>query len=565
MGKMNNKRKIIICLCIAIFMMTIGYAVFSTSLIISGTANIASEWKVLFTNIEQVSKSAGVMIKNAPQASGTTATFDVGLTSPGDSIEYKITVANQGTLAAIIENIAANETGSDAVIFEISNIKTGDILDAKDTTTFNIKIMYDSNVTSQPTDLKNKLTINVGYTQYIGQTIQNNAPTLNSSVLTKLAGSTNLILSNSAGRALNNYVISGNTVQSGNPSPDTPAAIQSVGVKTDNLYYKSGTISTSNLGITISYDEKTQTYTLNGTTTGVGNIDLSVKMDIPLADGETIYYARVVDGGSVEFPSGAYLLYSIFTQENTNYIGNRVREDSATIGNSFVKTQNTLPVRGTSGLYRAYIQCLGVKGIVFNNFKIKFMISKTSPQEYEPYGYKLPISVSNGTLTNNYNIYLDEPLGCINDTCDSLDFSKKQVTRRIASKTITDMNFFLNGTDSGYNKFEATVQDKLVTNSYTTNVLSTVFKNVAYSTKTDNSIAENINNNVVRILTTKYSTAAQLNSALGNEKVYYLLSTADNQIIDLPTIYTLEGDNTLTVMNNNEVSVPIEVSYYKMP
>ena len=120
---MKAKKAIIITMCSLICIMAIGYAAFATNLKINGTANIASTWKVLFTKIEEVSKTSGVTINKVPTAEGTSATFDVDLTSPGDKIVYKITVANQGTLDAIISDITASETGSDAIKFEITGIK----------------------------------------------------------------------------------------------------------------------------------------------------------------------------------------------------------------------------------------------------------------------------------------------------------------------------------------------------------------------------------------------------------------------------------------------------------
>lgn len=85
---MKRKNQIMFVLLIAVAIMTIGFAAFSTNLNISGTSNIESNWSIVFTNIQELSKSSGVTINSAPSASGTTATFDVSLESPGDSIEY---------------------------------------------------------------------------------------------------------------------------------------------------------------------------------------------------------------------------------------------------------------------------------------------------------------------------------------------------------------------------------------------------------------------------------------------------------------------------------------------
>ncbi len=100
---MRQKKIIIVSLCVVVCIMVIGFAAFSTTLNINGTSSIESNWSVVFTNIQELSKTNGVTINNPPTASGTTATFDVDLQKPGDNIEYQITVANQGTLDAIIE------------------------------------------------------------------------------------------------------------------------------------------------------------------------------------------------------------------------------------------------------------------------------------------------------------------------------------------------------------------------------------------------------------------------------------------------------------------------------
>ena len=166
-----RKKTVIIIMCIAILFMIVGYAAFSANLNINGTANIASTWQVLFTKIEEVSKSSGVTIKSAPTASGTTATFNLDVQFPGDTIVYKITVENQGTIDAIINDITASKTGNDAIKFNITGIKKGDILTKGTSTTFNVEITYDINTTKQPTDLNEVLTMEINYIQYVGQDI----------------------------------------------------------------------------------------------------------------------------------------------------------------------------------------------------------------------------------------------------------------------------------------------------------------------------------------------------------------------------------------------------------
>lgn len=175
---MAKKKGALITLFISLLIMVIGYAAFSTNIVINGTANIASTWQVVFTNIEEVSKSSGVTVITAPTISETNATFNVDLETPGDEIEYKITVENQGTLDAIVTNITATELGSDAIKFKLTDIKEGDILEKQTSTTFSIIISYDNNVTSQPALTDNELVININYTQYLGNSVTETDPVL---------------------------------------------------------------------------------------------------------------------------------------------------------------------------------------------------------------------------------------------------------------------------------------------------------------------------------------------------------------------------------------------------
>lgn len=218
--------------------------------------------------------------------------------------------------------------------------------------------------------------------------------------------STDGVLENSMGKDLINYKIYGNT--------------GGVGNKTHNLYYENNS-DVSALGVTVTYDEATQVYTLNGTTNNVQNINISINMDIPLEDNEEIVVSRHKVGGSVTFPnSSAYLFYGLFNQENSAYTQNRIAERADTVDSEILSVQTNLPKRGSSSLYRMYIQCLGSSRIVFDNFQIKLQITKgTELLEFELHNkYKIPVVVNsaNASGTNtpykskSTNIYLDEPL-----------------------------------------------------------------------------------------------------------------------------------------------------------
>jgi len=176
---MRKKNLIIIVMCVAICIMAIGYAAFNTTLTITGTSNITSEWNVVFTSITQVSKTSGVTIESNPVVNGTSATFDVGLTSPGDKIVYEITIENKGTINAIIENIVASASDSPAIIFSMEGVNIGDKIPNKTSKTLTVTIEYDKNVTSQPEKTNKVLTVDMTVVQDAGQSITPVTPDIN--------------------------------------------------------------------------------------------------------------------------------------------------------------------------------------------------------------------------------------------------------------------------------------------------------------------------------------------------------------------------------------------------
>ncbi len=152
----RQKQRIIIgTLCAVIIGLAIGYAVLSQQLNINGTGGIASDFNILFTNID------------------TTATFTIDLKSPGSNGEYLITVENRGTIDAMVESISgideANQAAPTDITFSISDIAVNDKLKAKESKVFKVKVNWDSNSTSIP-DTNKDLTLTINFAQDTGST-----------------------------------------------------------------------------------------------------------------------------------------------------------------------------------------------------------------------------------------------------------------------------------------------------------------------------------------------------------------------------------------------------------
>ena len=172
LSRRQRNNIIIASLCAVLVLMGIGYAAFSTQLKINGTSNISSNWNVLITDITSGSIVGGASNASEPTHTDTTATFSTNLISPGDSITYTITVANQGSIDAVLKNIEVNTGSNEAIEFETSGIEEGDILLKETTDELYVKVTYSDSVTSQPENTTSTITVTLNYEQSAGGVVE---------------------------------------------------------------------------------------------------------------------------------------------------------------------------------------------------------------------------------------------------------------------------------------------------------------------------------------------------------------------------------------------------------
>ena len=172
---MSQKKKnniILGSLCAVVLLMVVGYAAFQSVLNITGTSKVSSNWNILITNIETKNIVGGASNASEPTGKGTlTATFNTNLVSPGDSIEYDITVSNQGSLNAVLEKINVSDSNNPAIKFTTTGITEGDPLNAGESAVLTVKVEYDNAVTSQPESTKSELTVTLDYVQADGSSV----------------------------------------------------------------------------------------------------------------------------------------------------------------------------------------------------------------------------------------------------------------------------------------------------------------------------------------------------------------------------------------------------------
>ena len=166
----RKKRNIIIgALCCLLVFMGIGYAILSQTLNISGIANMKGNWNVKITNMELLSENkTGRAEEVSHSFTDTTATFEANLYMPGDSIEYRVTVENQGNIDAVLKSITPTTTNKNVNIKFSHSTIDNTVLTAGKTISFTMKVEFLEDATTIPNVENVKYNLELVYVQYNG-------------------------------------------------------------------------------------------------------------------------------------------------------------------------------------------------------------------------------------------------------------------------------------------------------------------------------------------------------------------------------------------------------------
>jgi len=108
----RNKNNIIIGLCAIVVLMGIGFASFSQRLEIGDTTVTNSDWNVYIKSVVAGTPVGGAT-GSAQVVDRASAKLTANLQSPGDSVTYTITVANDGNIDAVLDLITLSASNSD--------------------------------------------------------------------------------------------------------------------------------------------------------------------------------------------------------------------------------------------------------------------------------------------------------------------------------------------------------------------------------------------------------------------------------------------------------------------
>ncbi len=105
----DRKTKVlaVIAVCISIISLTVGFAAFSETLSIGGTAKVEkASWDIHFANLSSVDKSDTAEVSTTPTLEATSLKdFQATLKLPGDYVSYTFDVVNGGSIDAEITTL----------------------------------------------------------------------------------------------------------------------------------------------------------------------------------------------------------------------------------------------------------------------------------------------------------------------------------------------------------------------------------------------------------------------------------------------------------------------------
>ena len=168
----KKKIAITILVCILVFI-AVGYALLTQAIKIGIEGKLDGVWDVYISNIKlKNSTGKAEEVTPASVSDKVNANFAVDLYMPGDSVEYEVTVKNDGNIDATLRTITTNATNTNEDIRFTNTIKQGEVLKKNSETKFTFKIIFDERATTLPSNSDPiEVTMKLDYLQNTGNSL----------------------------------------------------------------------------------------------------------------------------------------------------------------------------------------------------------------------------------------------------------------------------------------------------------------------------------------------------------------------------------------------------------
>ena len=404
------------------------------------------------------------------------------------------------------------------------------------------------------------------------------------------SSNTTLTLENAKESTLTNYKIYGNSVQTtytGKNLMNTSNAILNGGTKTTiengfklvptdktggnttsnnygrfihnnnankNLYLEAGTY-------TISYNVKILEYS------NAGESSTTTSHLIYTSDSAT-EVGSAIPAISFNFNKGK-VIYT-FTLDSPKWVTYALRLNGMTI-----EITNMQLEKGSSATsYEPYVGGKAAPNPDYPQeiYSVGDLVTDENNINYGKYEILIKVTGQTSEESKTYKIYLDEPLRCVNNVCDYIDFKNSNVVRNIKELNVSNLTWYVSGTNA--DKGETPLyycrppeSEKPIGNINPYLPLSNVIGSASSVNTNDKNIGIAIYNQKyirVRPDLTVYDTLAKWQEFVSKNTVlvYYALETPPEPTkINLPNIKLFDGTNNISIETNIKPS-NIEIEYY---
>ena len=170
----KKKKKMVITtlVCVLVFI-AVGYALLTQAIKVGVEGTLNGVWDVYISNIRLKGSTGRAQELNPAYVSNkVNANFEVDLYMPGDSVEYEVTVKNDGNIDATLRTVTTNATNTNEDIRFTHTIKQGEVLKKESEAKFTFKIVFDERATTLPTNSDPiEVTMKLDYLQNTGNSL----------------------------------------------------------------------------------------------------------------------------------------------------------------------------------------------------------------------------------------------------------------------------------------------------------------------------------------------------------------------------------------------------------
>ena len=170
----KKKKKMVITtlVCVLVFI-AVGYALLTQAIKVGVEGTLNGVWDVYISDIKLKNSTGRAQeVHPASVSNKVNANFEVDLYMPGDSVEYEVTVKNDGNIDATLRTVTTNATNTNEDIRFTHTIKQGEVLKKESETKFTFKIVFDERATTLPTNSDPiEVTMKLDYLQNTGNSL----------------------------------------------------------------------------------------------------------------------------------------------------------------------------------------------------------------------------------------------------------------------------------------------------------------------------------------------------------------------------------------------------------